>query len=177
MFNVLTKDLKNNIIKNYKTNRLIIFLFFVSFLLMFAIVTLIPSYLFLTMESDKLELENQSIVSSLTTKELNDIKLEFKKNNKYLEFLLSNDKSFDFSAITKSIIKERNESIYFTELSFELQNATTTFITLRGVAKDRKSLLRFSDDLSSEFGQINLPVSNFAKEKDLEFYLDFYITI
>ena len=75
------------------------------------------------------------------------------------------------SAIIDKILFVQGSEIRITGLSFSVEKSTTRDVTISGIAQTRQALLSFSKKLEKEksFTAITLPVSNFQKNKDIEF--------
>jgi len=71
-----------------------------------------------------------------------------------------------------SILAQRGEGVALASFDYSKAGATAT-LKLRGMAENREALLAFERALKGDarFSKVDLPVSNLAKEKDIEFDL------
>ena len=71
-----------------------------------------------------------------------------------------------------SVLSYRGEGVVLTSFDYGTTGVTSS-LKLRGVAKDRESLLSFERALRQDgrFEKVELPVSNLVREKDIEFDL------
>jgi hypothetical protein len=69
------------------------------------------------------------------------------------------------------IVSLTGSSITLSDISYQIQTATSASITLQGRAADRQSLLSFTQTLETNghFQNVDLPVSSFAKDTDIDF--------
>lgn len=77
-----------------------------------------------------------------------------------------------YIAIVDEIAAERTSDIKISSFSMQ-QSAPKMTITVKGNAKDRESLLDFANKLkqNTDFNKVDLPISNFAKDSDIDFTL------
>ncbi len=179
MFNVLTKDLKQNIESDYKKRKLSIWLFVFIFLSFFVTFTLVPSFVFMLSEKKSIEVVGDSVKNSSSSKEDEETKQIFDNTNKLLNYLSLSKPSFYTIDLLSKLIALDNSGIKMTDILYQRQSSTTAVFTLKGVAVNRESLILFSKNISSDnlFKDVNLPVSNFAKDKNIEFSFDVKVSI
>ncbi len=80
--------------------------------------------------------------------------------------------------IFEKTLSQGGEGVRLNGLSYEkTPDRTGFFVRVNGTANDRKSLLNFVKSLQDDGGwkEVRVPVSNFAKGKDLEFSLEITI--
>jgi hypothetical protein len=71
------------------------------------------------------------------------------------------------------IIENKNPDIKISRLSFDLVSSKNIELLVGGVSKNREGLVTFIEDLKSKAGfkNIEMPVSEFAKDSDVPFTL------
>lgn len=69
----------------------------------------------------------------------------------------------------EQVLKEKGAGVALTNLKWS--NTKDATLTVSGLARDRQSLLAFESRLnaSGNFSEVTLPVSNLAKERDIDF--------
>lgn len=179
MFNVLTKDLKTNIEREYKGRKLYMWLVILIFICVYLTFILIPSFIFVISEKKSVDTISDSIKNSNNSKEDEQTKKIFNDTNKFLEFINTNKSTVYTGDILSKIIFLKNNGIRLTDVIYQKQTATTSVFTLKGFAINRDSLISFSKNISSDpvFKDINLPVSNFTKDKNIEFSFDINVSL
>ena len=174
MFNILTNDIKNNLIKNYKKRLFVMFLFILNFIFFISFVALIPSYFILKQEKINIEIEagliKQKEVEGYNNENIAKTLRSINNDNFFLSNNMSEIYIYDF---IKDILVNKKNTIQITEIVFNRKTATTSSINMSGVALTRDALLSFVKDTENlKKVDINLPVSNFAKDKNIEFTFD-----
>lgn len=72
------------------------------------------------------------------------------------------------------VLSSKNQGIRITKLSFSIIGSGQEQIIVNGIAKDREGLVSFIEDLKVKagFADVETPVSDFAKDKDISFVLN-----
>lgn len=147
----------------------------VSFLVVFAAV--IPSYFLSVVKNNivntKLELQKNETVplpdqqTLAIIKDL-DSKLSLLEKSEKNKFIVS-------EKVINAIILRKLPKIKITNISYEANSAKTKSkrISIQGVAPSREVLLAFRIALENDvsFKQVDLPISNFIKGSNIQFYL------
>ena len=120
---------------------------------------------------NKLENQKNELVPSPDQETLAAIK---DLNNKLS--LIENAKNGKFTIsekVIQAIILQKMPNIKITNISYENDPREGKKISIRGIAPSREVLLSFRIALESDssFKQVNLPISNFVKGSNIEFYL------
>ncbi len=76
------------------------------------------------------------------------------------------------------IIKNKIPTIHINEILYKFTDKSNSAITLSGVSLTRDALVAFVKKLQSSgsFKSVNLPVSNFTKDKDINFSLSMAVS-
>lgn len=171
MLNLLPQQQKILLQKEYFRRRMIVLLGSIALALVISLVLLSPLY-FLTRsraEETKRELESakRALDAELPPKE---IMAELQTAVHNAEALKPLTKSLSVYELVK-IFEARPKTIRIEGISFLEQAEGRPTITVNGRAENRDSLTAFGRVLESrvEFATVNLPVSNFVKEKDINF--------
>ncbi len=87
------------------------------------------------------------------------------------KFSLDEGRLFLFSEYVNLFENLQGEGVLLTDLSIDRSVSSEQFVSLQGVAVDRKSLAAFRDRLleREEIGAVDLPISNLARDSDITF--------
>lgn len=171
MFNLLPEALKEILGSQYKKRRTIVSLWVGIITVLFIYIALLPSYLHVYIDARDIENELAVHKQSQSFKDVDAMVQVVDKTNKDLSLLNDVKSSVSVTTILESLITEKGPDISFTDIAFTAKTATTSLITLRGVATDRDALVQLSRTLKGDpqFAEVNVPVSNFVKDKNIEF--------
>ena len=138
-------------------------------------VSMLPSY-FISLEKEKLaelkmEIQKQEPLPLLGEQALSVVtdinkKLKLVEDSEKNKFLLS-------IKVINAIILQKTPSIKITQISYENDVVNGKKISINGIASSRETLLLFSQILKNNpnFKNVNLPISNFVKGSNIQFYL------
>ena len=182
MINLIPKEEKRKIAKVFYYRLAVVYLLTLSFSVLIGTVAIVPSYFLTKIKKDsidkKLEIQKAEPAPLLEEKtraiikDLN-LKLSLFENKKNNEFIVS-------QKIINAIILKKISGIKITDISYEdnyqnnsipLQNKK---VSIRGIAPSREVLLLFRKALEDDvtFKSVNLPISNFIKGSNIQFYLN-----
>lgn len=174
MLNILPQQQKNILKKEYSLRRIVVCLSFVVFALFISVTLLVPSYFSFYVRSNQAEINLAQAKADLSTDLQNDeLTSELSTAIKHavdLRPLVESTSVYDLVRLFES----RPPAIKITNINFINMTADTRpIINIRGMADDRDSLRAFAAALEGrvEFENVDLPVSNFVKEKDINFSL------
>ena len=162
-------------IKSFYYRLVVVFVLVLTTSLVIASVAVLPSYF---LSSIKKNLANQKLVNQkaepvpeLDQKTLADIKNL--SNELDLVETAENNKFNVSQKIISAIILHKISGIQITEISYVNDPATGSKISLNGLASSREVLLLFRQALQNDalFKTVDLPISNFVKGSNIEFYL------
>lgn len=172
MANLLPLTEKKNIRREYKTRIGIVFLLLLSVLIIIAIISLIPLYISSSYKLNdilaQIEAEKQDGFSGDDKQD--PIKITQDANAKLL-MLRKKDSVLPLSSELATIIVGHKPSDVKINAIFYDRGLSDGKITLNGVARNRETLLSFLKSLEREsvFKEVNLPISSFVEEMDIEF--------
>lgn len=155
------------------------FRLFNAFLFFFFLATVItgalffPPYIFVQIEKTYVEKQANNFKNSDTSKQIEEISiLNEKIGEKYLMFknLSINPTEIIIPIVVNQPKGISIESFSLTKVENE-EDENQISIELRGVAKDRETLVLFSDKLKEEkiFKKVDLPFSNLTKNTEIPF--------
>ena len=180
MINLLSEIEKKSIEKENMVHLLtvIIFMIFVVSLLMLAL--LVPTLL-INNAKERIALKTiEDLKKSESFLIEQDINNKIKEINTQLSFF--NNEGFKVAISEDAIrpsINEKKSGVSIINMIYNAKDAKSGILTIHGFADKRESLLRFVDALKkvSRFSNVNLPVSDFVKGKDLPFTIILTVSI
>jgi len=176
MINLIPKQEKDKMIKNFYFRLLVIFFTMLGFSFVFGIFALAPSYFLIYFKEDLIEetlaLENSKTIPQSSLEAVNLIedlhkKLVIIKNSQ-------NNKFFISEKVVNEIISEKMFDIKLTQIAYEYVPATGKKVMIRGTAPSRERLLAFRQALegNSAFKKVDLPISNFVRGSNIQFSMN-----
>lgn len=142
------------------------------FILVF--LTLLSSiWLFLAIQQNSAETIHQNIQADHQNASFQELENKIKQINERLSYAESlNEHPLSYPLALERLVALAPSEIKFTSLSFNQNKAS-----LDGFAPVRQSLLVFKDALSQSphFGSIDMPLTNFLKQADTDFIVNFEI--
>ncbi len=134
-------------------------------------VSLIPSFVLTKAKESEILQQIEFLNTSLALKNVNVLNqaiITARDDVKVLKDFAS--KSTSVFDLFNKILEKKSANIRLTGILFGAVSDKRQ-IVLNGIAKDREALLEFAQSIGREkaFSDISLPVSNFAKNKDIEF--------
>jgi Tfp pilus assembly protein PilN len=173
MFNLLPEKDKENILKEYSTRRTIILFMFVSTLGLIASTAFLPAYIVSRAEVAETENQIKQIKESPLFAESEKMHTALAQANTKISILSKENGVMQISEVIALAVKGNGQAIRVTGFSFQ-KNKGKSKLMITGMARDRESLSNFVKELEKEkrFETVNLPVSNFTKDRNAEFSID-----
>lgn len=175
MINLIPNEEKKIMIRGFYLRLAIVCLLALGLIMFIASATLFPSYFLSSVKrnliTQKLEIEKKGPTEESGKKTILDISMADKKL-----FLLEKAEKNQFlvsERVIKEIILKKIPSIKITEISFDKNNVNDLRVNIRGTALSREKLLIFRRALEEDilFKNVDLPISNFVKGFNIQFYL------
>lgn len=170
IFEFLPSEYKAEARRIYKSKIITLYAIGATFLFVVSIFFLLPSYMLVRSEKtaviDETNILEQAMVDSKEAEARLYVSLA-KSKISYAKDAI-NKKQF-IEALARVMANDRS-SIDITAITFE-RGETSNHITISGTADTRDELLSFKKVLESEtfFSFVDLPVSNLAKNRDIDF--------
>ncbi|MDR3519723.1 MAG: hypothetical protein P4L63_02455 [Candidatus Pacebacteria bacterium] len=175
MINLIPKEDKKKMAMAFYYRLLVLFLVMFSFAMFIASVALLPAYFASTTKDSiaelKLETQKNTTVPLLGQESLTAIQ---DMNNKLSLVEKAEENKFPISKnIISDIISSKTSDIKITQILYTDDPTVGKQITILGTAPSRESLLSFEQSLENNpaFKNINLPISSFIKDSNLQFNL------
>lgn len=175
MINLIPNEEKKMMIKDFYYRLVTVILLMLSLVALIASVALLPSYFLSSVKknviNEQLDKEIVEEISSydqqtLLTVSALDSKLSLLEKSERDKFLVSD-------RVISEILSNRISNIKITQISFENNEIKGKQISIRGTAPSRERLTLFRRALESNplFKEVDLPISNFIKGSNIQFYL------
>lgn len=175
MINLIPNEEKKEMSKDFYFRLVTVFFVMLGISLLIASVAILPSYLLSSAEeasiNTKLELQNDEPIPLPDQNTLMVIK-DLKNKLSLVENTQKGESSFSQRIINEITLKKM-PSIKITEISYQNNSQTGEIIKISGKAPSREVLLSFRRALEDDaaFSKVDLPISNFVKGSDIQFYL------
>ena len=171
MFNLIPDGVKEKILKDYRGRRGVVWLFTFLLLSTMVLIFLLPSYTYVSLEEKNMRTDVEVVRNSFQLKKVDDVVEAIKETNEQLRALSSAKNPIKTSEILEKALKAKNSSIHVTEIEYIEAKTSSSTVLLKGIADKRESLREFINRLEAVEGfvKVELPVSNFAKDKNIDF--------
>jgi hypothetical protein len=170
MANLLPKKEQNALKREYSLRRFDVILFLVCVVLAVSLILLFPSYILskvrATNVSAELEIVKKATNAANPTDDLTLRLREAKEKAVTLQVFEKNLSVYDLI----HTFETKSPSIKLKDISYT-RGIDDVLITIQGRAGDRESLTTFQKQIKAypNFSRVDLPISNFAKDKDIDF--------
>lgn len=173
MFYLLPESEKKIILVEYKLRRTIIMLLFLSATCTISAVFLLPSYIISSAKDDEVMEKVDAVTTSTILQEGNELNARLSQTNLKLEALRPSMAGLSVDAV-HLVLVHKKPGIQLTGFAYRKGEKETAQLSVSGMASTRDVLLEFVKELKAEnaFSDVQLPVSNFAKDKNIEFNLE-----
>lgn len=175
MINLIPNQEKKKMIRGFYYRLTVLILTMLSLSLFIAICALLPSY-FLSYSKKNISIQKLEAQKAKSTPLFDQETSMVIKDLSSKINLLENIKNNKFSVsekIIKTIILKKVPSIKITQISYENNLPEGKKVSIRGTAPSREVLLLFRKALEGgpSFRSVDLPISNFVKGFNIQFYL------
>lgn len=175
MFKLLTEEGREKIRHEYILRRIAVILGTVILALIVGVIGLFPSYLLSKIRYNE-TLERVTIVSK--SAQIGEADLELKnwlsETNQRLTLLAPKPETDQPSTFIDQVLKKKVTNVSLKNFTW-IKNNDKLDLSINGVALSRQALVAFEEALSSSeyFSDVILPVSDLAKDKDVNFQIKF----
>lgn len=170
MFNMLPQSEKQMIKREYLRRYVAVTLFFMFGLITFASITLVPSYIMSNVKEKILSGQIDAAKNTLSATEESQATKDIRNITEEIRVLAPGAMGVNNHDVFLSIVTNKNVGIKITSMALVRGNAETA-VTVSGIASDRQTLLSFEKKLNENtlFSNVDLPISNLTKNKDISF--------
>lgn len=173
MINLLPQEHQSNLKKEYSHRRITLVFIGLFCVGVAGLVTLFPAYL-LSLQKEQ-EISNEDKASGIDLRNtISDLNKTIDTLRNDTSLVISQSSDARVGAVFADIMSKSSQGIIIKSFLYKKQGKEVLKVTVVGVAKTRDDLLSFTKELENltMFDHVNVPVSNFAKEKNIEFSLD-----
>lgn len=177
MFNLLPENLKDKINKDYNLRRAVVVFAFLIFLGATFLVFLFPSWIVSIYKEEQISLQAKNNSQSTLEADVNVVALNIKKINSELRTVDTAFGNRKVVPVIDTILSKKTKSISIKELTYKSEDPSQVTVYIEGISATRNALSTFVKNLQETkvFKAVNLPISNFAKDKDITFSINLVI--
>lgn len=171
MFNLLPKTKKEIIRREYRVRLAVVYLWLLFAALVISSLLLLPS-LFLSSANERAaQLRFDTLLKSLESGNAADIDAILIDTKSQLALLESRNPKVFLYELLMLIASAQTDRLSLTGLSFGAPTEGKRDIDIAGIAQNRSVLLSFAQTLEQTglFEKVEVPISNFAKDTDINF--------
>ncbi len=173
MFNVLPDIFKNDIRKNYSFRRWVVVCLCIVGIQISLLIFALPSIVVSHYKEKELQLDVDAFHSLRIASRSNAPLDIIPRTNNMLHIL---DTTLEYPRvvpIVETILAQKNTGIRLTSFAYVFSDATHATVSIQGYSASRESLVSFVKSLreSTLFASVDSPVSNLAKEKNIDFVI------
>lgn len=176
MINLIPNQEKKKKVKDFYFRLTIVFFIVLGVCMIIGSVLILPSYFLSSVRKnineERLQMQKNEIVpipdqNTVTAIKNLNIKLNIIENAEKDRYLVS-------QKVINAIMLRKMPDIKITEISYDNSTLEGKKVTIRGLAVSRERLLLFRRALEDDvaFKKVDLPISNFVKGSNIEFYLN-----
>lgn len=167
MFNLLPKQEGEEVKREYRYRLVIISVIFLTASFFLGIILLIPSYIISSKREKRVSLEYEEAKKVSEASEYKDLNDVIGKTNEKLGILTPKEGALYLHDVISNIVRLKNSGIKIDRFSFKAGRE----IQVSGTALNRESLLSFTRSLERDktFSGVETPISNFARNTDIDF--------
>jgi hypothetical protein len=172
MFNLLPEIEKKNIVNEYNTRRSIVALIFIFIVGLFSVISIIPSFILSSSRVNQVSEDILAIQQSDIFIEEPEITISLSDTNSKISTLLPEEQKIYVADIFERVISHKTSNIRINGITY--RSGESGGVAVNGIARSREELSSFVEDMRKDslFKEVNLPVSNFAKDRNAEFTLN-----
>ena len=173
MFNVLPNNLKEKIKSDYKIRFLFVIMVFVLFLQISFLIFLFPSWFLSVYKEQDALLSLKNINTLMSFDRSSPITTIINNTNSKLEVINTVMQYQEIAPLIRTILLSKSASIYLNQFTYTFVDTSTATLTISGLSSSRENLVLFVKNLqeSGFFKIVDSPISNFAKDKNINFFI------
>jgi len=176
MSNLIPRKNKKEIKKEYLMRLLSVALIFIALLLSLSIILTVPSY-FASINKASVVEERLSFLRKYVEENKNVELPIIVQETKEKMAVLATKKGVSVFNIINTITKNEGENVKLNTFSYRILEDGEYQAFISGVSSDRDSLINFRKRLeqTKEFFDVNLPISDLAESRDIDFSINIKI--
>lgn len=173
MINLIPPEAKRRVVKEYWLRAAAVWMFLVSFAFVLLLSLQIPNYILVYSLESALANQFNSAQAEQSVRE--EAEAEVTQTNEIVGLLEADEENVNqFSTFIYELDVLSGEGVSITQFNFNRVEGELNNIGLIGEAADRVSLSGFRDALEADerFSNVELPISNLAKDSDITFSMN-----
>lgn len=173
MFNLLPNNLKEKVRSEYNLRLLVTVFISILFIQISFLIFLSPTWFVSLNKEKEIVLQSEKANKSSLDLKVDTINSQIKLINKKLEIINSTLEYPAVVPVIDDILSRKTNSINIEELMYETSDKKLAKVTIRGTSDTRDSLVNFVKKLeeSDILSEVDLPISNLTKDKNIDFSL------
>lgn len=177
MFNLLSQNFKLEIKKEYMIRRLIMCLIFIFAIQISFIIFILPTWISSFYKERVISIESNRLNENLSDSSVESVVEKIVGINKKLAIINTSLKYPGITIFIDESLDKKIPGIYLDQFSVSLGAENQYNFVIGGVASTREGLVAYVENLkkSDLFSEVNLPISNLAKDKNIDFSIDIKI--
>ena len=178
MFNVLPDNVKKEIKREYKIRLIATSLTFIICLQLLFLIFLLPSWFLAVSKERDAMAQADSLSASVGSVSTAPAASVVADTNERLRLLSTVMVYPQMMPLVNTILTDRTSAIHLTSFLYKSSDPTSATLQVGGISATREALVAFVKSLQSSgsFKTVDLPVSDLAKDKDIQFTLDLNIS-
>lgn len=178
MFNLLPNNLRESLKKEYNFRKIVLSLLFVLFIQISFLIFIFPTWLVSNSKEREVAIRGEAMNKYLSSLNIASTTSNIKSINAKLAVI---DKALQYPEIIpfiNNILSKKTSSISITDIMYTTNNdGKSSVMVIQGVSATRETLNSFVKSLEGLglFKSVDLPISNFAKDKNLSFAINLTI--
>ncbi len=178
MFNLLPENLRKVIKREYNLRLAIIVLLFIIFIQISSMIFLLPTWLITDYKEKDLQSRADFIKTGQVNLNIASTTENIKKINNQLSIM---DKVLQYPELIpyiNSILSKKTNAILINNIIYSNSDNKNASIAISGISGTREALLSFVKSLESSglFKSVEVPITNFTKDKNFDFSLKITIS-
>lgn len=171
MINLIPPTARRSVTIEYWLRAIAVWLLLLGTSCLILAILLFPTYILIRMQVSLLGTNLTASSDKIATFDVSSAELTLANNR--ARILTSVTSTTPFSVYMDTVNQLAGGEVEITQMTFSRPESEGK-IKLTGIAKNRQALAQFRDQLeaNSAFANVNLPISNLIKERDLLFVMD-----
>lgn len=173
MFNLLPNNLKEKVRSEYHLRLFVTIFIFIIIIQISFLIFLSPTWFMSLNKEQEIISQSERANKTLLDAKVETINKQIKSINEKLGIINSKLEYPKVIPVVDEILSRKTNSINIKELMYEMSDEKSAKIILKGTSDTRDSLVNFVKSLeeSELLSEVDLPISNLTKDKNIEFSL------
>ena len=171
MFYLFPEKNKKDLKKELKLRILLVCLVFAGLIVVSLVVFMVPAYIAASIRAQYLDARRISLASTNASEDIKNSLAEMSGAEAKISILQPDTAGAPPSDVVGGVLSAQISAVRIQEISYSSGQGGTAAVQVSGIADERESLLSFVDNLKDQFksAAVSLPVSSFAKDRDINF--------